>query len=343
MGSQGRGDTLLRQWEILKCLPRHGNGMTAVQLQQTLHDRGFKVSKRQVLRDLEVLSGIFPLLCNDKGQPYGWRWGDNAACDIPGISIAEALSLAMTEEAVRPFLPSALARVMQPQFALAKRKLQSLGSEHPFNRWQDKIASVPPTMPLLPPVVDPEILGTIQEAVLQEMQVEVAYRRLTADVAEPIRLHPLGLILRGNIMYLVATAYDYEDVRLYALHRMSGVTMLDKQREMPQGFSLAQYLEEGHGHFKSENGLISLEALVSQELGQILLETPLSLDQVIESLDDGFFVKATVPHTWQLEWWILGQSINMTVLAPKKICDLILQNMEGSIALMKSKRDISSH
>ncbi len=335
MGSQGRGETLLRQWEILKCLPRYGNGMAAVELQKTLHDRGFDVSKRQVLRDLELLSGIFPLICNDKGQPYGWRWGDNAACDIPGISIAEALSLAMTEEAVRPYLPPGLAQVMQPQFALAKKKLQLLGSEHPFNRWQDKIACVSPTMPLLPPDIDHNILNSIQEAVLQEMQVEVAYRRLTADVAEPIRLHPLGLILRGNIMYLVATAYDYEDVRLYALHRMSGVTMLDKHREMPQGFSLVQYLEEGHGHFKSENGLICLEALVSPELGQILLETPLSRDQVIEPFKDGFLLKATVPHTWLLEWWILGQSNNMTVLAPKKIYDVILKSMEDSIALMK--------
>lgn len=319
MGSQGRGDTLLRQWEILKCLPRHGNGMTAVQLQQTLHDRGFKVSKRQVLRDLEVLSGIFPLLCNDKGQPYGWRWADGAACDIPGITTAEALSLVLAEEAIRPFLPQALAKVMQPQFDLAKHKLQALGTEHPLNRWQDKIASVPPTMPLLPPVIDPQVLSSIQEAVLQERQVEVEYRRLTADAAEPILLHTLGLILRGNIMYLVATAYEYKDVRFYALHRMCGVIVREEQREMPRGFALAQYLEQGHGHFKSSEGFIRLKAIVSQELGQVLLETPLSSDQVIENKAEACYLTATVPDTWQLEWWLLAQYEQTIVLQPKSV------------------------
>lgn len=337
MGSQGRGDTLLRQWEILKCLPRHGNGMTAVQLQQTLHDRGFKVSKRQVLRDLEVLSGIFPLLCNDKGQPYGWRWGDGAACDIPGITTAEALSLVLAEEAIRPFLPPALAKVMQPQFDLAKLKLQALGTEHPLNRWQDKIASVPPTMPLLPPNIDPEVLSRIQDAILLEKQVEVDYQRLTTEKTEPILLHPLGLILRGNIMYLIATAYDYDDVRLYALHRMRQVMLREEAINPPTDFVLSDYLEAGNGHFRSETGDIRLEAQVSKELGHLLMETPLSLDQAIESHVEEYRLFATVPHTWQLEWWILSQSERIVVIAPKQLSNRIRSILTDSLSQIKNR------
>ncbi len=337
MGSQGRGDTLLRQWEILRCLPRHGNGMSAVQLQQFLHDRGFAVSKRQVLRDLELLSGIFPLLCNDKGQPYGWRWGDGAACDIPGITTAEALSLVLAEEAIQPFLPPALSRVMQPQFDLAKKKLQALGPEHPLSRWQDKIASVPPAMPLLPPTIDPEVLSNIQEAVLQEKQVEVDYRRLGADTAATILLHPLGLILRGNIMYLVASAYEYSDIRLYALHRISLLSICNDRSNSPAKFTMADYLEEGYGHFKSEENSIKLEAEVSKELGQTLLETPLSLDQTMESTKDGYLLAASVPNTWQLKWWILGQSDSLTVLAPQKLREDILYSLKNALSAMDKR------
>lgn len=337
MGSQGRGDTLLRQWEILKCLPRHGNGMSAVQLQQALHDRGFEVSKRQVLRDLEVLSGIFPLLCNDKGQPYGWRWGDGAACDIPGITTAEALSLVLAEEAIQPFLPPALARIMQPQFDLAKNKLQALGPGHPLSRWQDKIASVPPTMPLLSPKVDSEVLINIQEAVLQEKQIEVKYQRLGADIAATILLHPLGLILRGNIMYLVATAYEYSDVRLYALHRINLVSICNDRSNSSAKFTMAEYLEEGYGHFKSEENSIKLEAVVTKELGQTLLETPLSHDQFMESTKDGYLIAATVQNTWQLKWWILGQSDNLTVLAPKKFREDIMDRLKNALSAMGKK------
>jgi predicted DNA-binding transcriptional regulator YafY len=311
--------------------------MSAVQLQQTLHDRGFEVSKRQVLRDLEVLSGIFPLLCNDKGQPYGWRWSDGAACDIPGITTAEALSLVLAEEAIRPFLPPALSRVMQPQFDLAKKKLQTLGPGHPLSRWQDKIASVPPTMPLLPPNINPEILSRIQNAVLQEKQVEVDYQRLTAEKAEPLILHPLGLILRGNIMYLIATAYDYDDVRLYALHRMRQVMLREETINPPTDFVLSDYLEAGNGHFRSETGDIRLEVQVSKELGHLLMETPLSLDQAIEPHAEGYRLFATVPHTWQLEWWILSQAERIVVIAPKQLSDRIRSILASSLSQIKNQ------
>jgi predicted DNA-binding transcriptional regulator YafY len=193
-----------------------------------------------------------------------------------------------------------------------------------LNRWQDKIASVPPTMPLLPPVIDLEVLSSIQEAVLQEREVDAYYRGLTSDIAEAILLHPLGLILRGNIMYLVATAYEYGDVRLYALHRMRSVIVREELRNSPKEFTLADYLKEGHGHFKSADGFICLEAVVSRELGQILAETPLSIDQTMESVNDGHRLTATVQYTWQLEWWILSQGRKIKIIEPKLLREKII-------------------
>jgi predicted DNA-binding transcriptional regulator YafY len=47
--------TLARQWELLKLLPSRGTGKTAKQLAEALNDAGFKISKRQVERDLADL------------------------------------------------------------------------------------------------------------------------------------------------------------------------------------------------------------------------------------------------------------------------------------------------
>ncbi|MBN2718510.1 MAG: WYL domain-containing protein, partial [Deltaproteobacteria bacterium] len=215
--------------------------------------------------------------------------------------------------------------------------LQALGPEHPLSRWQDKIASVPPTMPLLPPNIDPEILSRIQNAVLQEKQVEVDYQRLTAEKAEPIILHPLGLILRGNIMYLIATAYDYDDVRLYALHRMKQVMLREEAINLPTDFVLSDYLEAGNGHFRSEMTDIRMEAQVSKELGYLLMETPLSLDQAIEPHAEEYRLFATVPHTWQLEWWILSQAERMMVIAPKQLSDRIKRILTDSLSQIKNR------
>ena len=48
-------NTVARQWELLKILPTRGAGKTAKDLTGILNDLGFKVSKRQVERDLGEL------------------------------------------------------------------------------------------------------------------------------------------------------------------------------------------------------------------------------------------------------------------------------------------------
>jgi len=66
--------TLARQWELLKLLPTRGVGKTAKELSEALNEAGFKVSKRQVERDLGELLEAFALDCNNASIPYGWRW-----------------------------------------------------------------------------------------------------------------------------------------------------------------------------------------------------------------------------------------------------------------------------
>jgi len=86
MASQGSRQTLVRQWEMLKLLPTRPPGITARQITQQLNDEDFDVSKRQIERDLDLLSQSFALVCNDKGKPYGWHWMEGVSVDIPAIS-----------------------------------------------------------------------------------------------------------------------------------------------------------------------------------------------------------------------------------------------------------------
>ena len=109
-------NTLSRQWEILRLLPSVGVGISARELVERLTSLGFNVSKRTVERDLNELSRQFPLLCNDKSRPYGWRWMDNASFDIPNLSISDCVSLAITEEVIAPLLPPSVLRPLKPRF-----------------------------------------------------------------------------------------------------------------------------------------------------------------------------------------------------------------------------------
>lgn len=101
-----------------------------------------------------------------------------------------------------------------------------------------------PCVPMLAPVIAEQVLEEIQTALLLDEQIAASYQGMSEMVLE-LRLHPLGLVTRGSVVYLVATANDYSDIRLYALHRFQNVIRTFEKIKPLKGFSLEQYIEEG--------------------------------------------------------------------------------------------------
>lgn len=324
-----------RQWEILKRLPVRGPGITARHLADVLAQHGFVVTKRTVERDLLELSSLFPLVCNDKGTPYGWHWMEGEGVDLPGPTLAEALSLRLVEDLLRPLLPAAILDVLAPRFRQAAAKLAVLGQENLNARWPDKVRHVLPALPLQPPVIAPGVLEAVQLALLHERQLEMSYRSAGGDGAHSIRLHPLGLVQRGPVSYLVATAFGYPDVRLYAVHRIQMATITEDSVLRPEGFDLDEYIAGGALQFGG-GATFRIEARLSEDLAAVLEETPLSPDQTVHRNGEGLLLTATVSDSWQLRWWILSQGSAIVVLSPALLRDEIGRQIEEAAAYYRS-------
>lgn len=233
MPKAGSQQTLARQWEILKLIPARGVGITAAELSSTLEGLGFTVTKRTIERDLQELSVAFGLVCNDKAKPYGWRWADGAGHIFPTPTLAEAVSINIVERQVKHLLPKTLLDVLEPQFRQARTKLESLRSANSVTKWNDKIRVRPPGMPLLPPVTNQGVQEAVQNAVINECQLQADYQGAGSSNSQSLTLHPLGLVQRGSVTYLLATAFNYADVRLYAAHRFKTVEMLTQKARIP--------------------------------------------------------------------------------------------------------------
>ena len=310
--------TLARQWELLKRLPGHGAGITSKELTQALNERGFQVSKRQVERDLGALTESFPIDCNNASSPFGWRWLRDGSLHLPGLTLPEALSLRLVDQMLRPLLPSAVLGPLEPLLRMAATKLES-AENTAFARWADKVRTVPPALPLLAPHVDPEALEAVQRGLLQERQIEALYQSADSTEAYPVTLHPLGLVQRGPVAYLVATAFGYEDLRLYALHRFTHAMLAVEPARRPDGFDLDAYIVTAALQFTSTGRNIRLFLTVDESLSYYLRETPLAGDQEIRITADRITVQATVADSWQLRWWILSQGESLEVLKPKAL------------------------
>ena len=298
MPAKNTRHTMTRQWELLKLLPARGIGSTAMELCESLNQQGHQISKRQVERDLSDLMEVFPIDCNTYSKPYGWKWVEGAQVDIPGIGMAEALSLKLMEGCMTPLLPTAIMSTLKPRILQAEKLLNEKSKSNSQARWINKIRNVSPTLPLCAPEIDADILEEIQVALLHDNQLDVSYQPNNSDKPKNYRINPLALIQRGPVTYLAATVKSFTDVRLFALHRFSKAEETDYQVTGQDNFNLDQYIEAGNLNFGSGKP-IKLRANIENYLAKILQETPLSNDQKIVPQNDGYSVTATLVN-WLL-------------------------------------------
>ena len=315
MPDRSKHDAIARQWEMLKLLPQRGSGTTSSELTRRLADAGFEVDKRTVERDLIKLSALFPIVADERSKPYGWRWSDDARIDLPSIELSEALSLKLMEQFLKPMLPASMVRTLEGRFRLAADKLATLGSGNRASRWINKVKVVTPSLNLMPPTIATGVLESVQEALLADEQIDLSYRSTGDDQHKLLRIHPLGLIQRGQITYVVATVFDYGDARLLAVHRIKSAERTGLSAHRPKGFTLDNYIASGAMEFGDAEEM-QLVATVSASLARHLAETPMSLDMQLKPEGERFKLTASVRRSWQLHWWALSQADDIEIIKP---------------------------
>lgn len=316
-------ETLQRHWQTLRLVPRYPQKIAVADLCSKLNAE-FAVDKRTVQRDLQSLSLIFPLLVDDRSKPFGWSWDKDAAFDLPGLSLSECLTLLMAREHLQSVMPSSTVSQMAPYFRQAEQKLKTLDGRTGVANWLDKVRIIPASQPLIAPQVDSLVLATIQQSLLDNNQCQVAYRKRDEGEADEYPIHPLGLIQRGQVLYLACTIKTYADIRLLALHRIQAASLLALPATAPKGFNLDTYLASGAMGWSTTKP-IRLVAAFTPEIGVHLKETPLSEDQIIEHLSDSRLqVTATVLETQQLVWWLLGFGDGVEVIEPNELREKVI-------------------
>ncbi|TVP81253.1 MAG: WYL domain-containing protein [Puniceicoccaceae bacterium] len=319
---------LARQWEMLKSIPSRAPGITASDLVDRLAEAGFPVSKRTVERDLVDLSLQFGIGCNEAPKPYGWYWLPGKAHDFSSVELTDAISLNLAEHTLRRMLPAQFLRGLEPRFALAKKKLSALEA-HPMVRLRDKLRYVPTSLEQRPPSIQSKLFEAIQQALVEERQIDVRYAPFQGK-AKDLRLHPLSLVLRGQVPYLLATTFDYEQVLLYAVHRFESVTVTTQAIRVPDGYSVDAELAAGRMQFGGGKR-VQLKARLSDELATHVAECPLSEDQQVSYKKAHWELSATVRDSWELHFWILSQGAGIEVLRPVALRRMVMDRLAEAL------------
>lgn len=314
--------TSYRHWLLLRMIPRYPRKIDTASIEALMERQGITIHRRSIQRDLEKLSDIFPLACDDRDKPFGWSWSADApAFDLPAMSPPVALAYRMVGEFMAGMFPEEIFAQLAPHFRHADDVLNQTDKET-LKSWPDKVRILSRTQPLLPPELSSEVFAVVSDSLLEGKRFKVSYLRRGESQPVAWTINPLGLVLHDRLVSLVCTMGENDrmnDLRTIHLHRIQTAQRMNEPAIVPEGFCLDAYLAGGaFGYRKGEN--IRLRALFEKDATLHLEETPLSADQRLTDQPDGnVLVEATVADTGQLRWWLLGFGGRVEVLAPEDV------------------------
>ncbi|MDG0875741.1 YafY family transcriptional regulator [Paenibacillus thiaminolyticus] len=228
-----RADRLL---SIVLLLQNHGK-LTSKELARQL-----EVSERTIMRDMDALSAAGIPVYADRGSNGGWMLAEGYRTTLTGMKATELLSLLLIpstllddlglreegDSALRKLLASTTAE-QRRDAEIARERLHIDGAG-----WHETTQDSSPFLSLL------------QEAVWEERAVRVDYEREDGVVTRT--LHPLGLVAKRNVWYVVAETGDAA-LRTYRLSRLRHAELLDETFMRPAGFDLASYWAQSTAQF----------------------------------------------------------------------------------------------
>ncbi|MHB1751678.1 MAG: helix-turn-helix transcriptional regulator [Acidiferrobacter sp.] len=318
-----QGQTLERQWRVLRAIPAHPKSTTIPDLWQYLQattstDTIKGLTVRTLERDIQTLETVFGtvITVNRTAKPYRVSWQGLARLD-GGIRLtdAQALALVLLEMHMGEIVPASLQKGLQPFFTEA-RSLLAHGTATALSHWPDRVRVLERRRPGHSPQVAPAILRAVCEALFQSRVLTVHYRRMGEDKATAYRLHPLGLVRTQGVYYLIATAWEYPEVRHYALHRMTEVAMEPDRARRPSTFDLDAHVASGAFHIPLKATPLMLVLRVPAKSVRYLQEAPLAHDQAITEEGSFCVVRARVTDSLDLRTWLLSQGAEIEVVKP---------------------------
>lgn len=311
-----KNDTLLRHWHMLHQIPRFPRRISTAEILSRLEAAGFDATLRTIQRDLVKLSVSLPLLA-DSAKPQGWAWAADAPqLDLPMLEPQAALVFHLAERYLDALLPQSTLDYLAPWFRAATKVLDN--QSNGLSTWRKKVRVLANGLPQQPPKIDPTVQAVVTQALLTHRRLEVIYHTRDAAAPRQYQANPLGLVVRDQVIYLVCTLREYDDVKQLLLGRIRQAELLDIPAREIKDFDLDEYISQGNFGFIVQTGqVINLILRVDKAYATTFVERPLHPNQTVLPFDDEQVVlTAQVPDTQELRRWIMGFGTHAQLLAP---------------------------
>lgn len=308
-------------------------GLTTAEIHQSLIQEGYDISKRTVQRDLEKLAEWAALEYEEDEDGLRRWFRDVKKPDVMDVVPAsEAFLLVLSEKLLRKTVPINLSAKLEEWLNKAEARLSA---KHLFSSWKSKVHVVSDSYPLIYDErhIGEEYRAIIYNCVLNEEQLSIDYLPAKSGKTKSYRLNPLGLIIRDQSHYLVATKSDTPEIpQLFLFHRISYADRTYAEITKPSSFTVEEYLAKNPTGWLLESVAHEVVLKVKQHALDVLSHNKLAVNQAIKNIDEIWSeVRFTNVQTYDLVAWILRYGDDVVVLAPDTLVKRVKEKLINSI------------
>jgi predicted DNA-binding transcriptional regulator YafY len=319
-----RGDQLARQWRILQSLIAARRGKSAADLAREL-----EYHWRTVYRDLEALQlAGFPIFTDRVEGKNRWSILDTVRHNIPiPLNLTELMALYFSRgmmtvlkdtvfyESLESFFQKIKATLPAETIQYLEKMEESfeVGSK-PYKQY-DRLR---------------ETIDRISDATRRRKNIEIDYFTMSRKKKTRRKVAPYKIWFFDGAFYLVGNCGLREDIRIFALDRIKSLALTDETFEMPEGFTVEDFMQTSFGvfHGKPQNVRVRFAAEVAGYISEKIWHKT----QKIQPQKDGSLIfEARVAGTDEIKFWVMSWGSKAQVLSPESLRNEIISEAEDTL------------
>jgi predicted DNA-binding transcriptional regulator YafY len=157
----------------------------------------------------------------------------------------------------------------------------------------------------------------IQAASIAKNKLRISYISVSSGSTDRI-VRPYGIIARNNLKYLVAYCEKKEKSLTFKLMRIEQVQVLEDKFEIPEDFSIKEFMKNQLGLFNEENYNIKL--LINKPFSRSVSEGIYAENQKVTWIDeDTIMFEGKMSGKADIIRWILSMRTSVKVMEPESL------------------------
>ncbi len=173
-----------------------------------------------------------------------------------------------------------------------------------------------------------EIFSQINQAILDQMTVEIMYDSFSSQTVSARRVNPYHMLFREGCWYLIGFCHLRKEIRIFRIDRIKKLEILNQQFHIAEEFSIGEYFKNSWKLGKGEPTTVKVR--FDPPMARLIRENKWHPSQKIEEIEgDSLIYTVCVEGTWEIKKWILSWGARAICLEPEELREEIKREIEA--------------